>query len=47
MSNKCSICKELIKVDELGVIYDGEPAHISCAAEDIDNAGFDDERDND
>ena len=37
----CGECDEPIYPDEASCTYDGEPCHLSCAAEAEDNAGFD------
>ena len=38
---ECGECDEPILPGELRVIYDGEPCHLSCAAEARDEADFD------
>lgn len=47
MEEICELCECPIYDDELACVYDGERVHASCAAEDMDEAGFYDERDND
>ena len=47
MDGVCELCERPILKSEASCIHDGELCHIDCAANDMDEQGFFDERDND